>query len=432
MPTFSYRAIDSGGRTVTGEAEASDRRGVLQRLQRQGLKPVSVQARTESSTSRLRAAPATTLRGGSAAAKAAPAVAPRAVSSKKLRPGKAAAVRLTFLQRLVELLGSGLPLGDAVRLLHQRLRDPVLAGVAGEFWKLLSEGRSLSGAMATRKDLFPESAVHLIEAGEASANLVPILNRLVAHEEAMAALRRKVTASLAYPALLCAMAVLVIILFLYFILPQIRSVLDSLGGEIGLLPKILIGGSELLLKLGPFGLAAVIAASFGIQASYQTENGRLRIDTFLLSVPLVGTLLVRHEVLRFGALLGTLLESGVNTTEALRLAERTIGNRELRRRFNQARQQIQEGVSIAAAFRANDVIPDLAADILAVGENTGSITNTLREVGTIYQRELEERLGFLTQLLGGVAFTVAFGLVALISFSILTSIVGVSQSLRAR
>ena len=428
MPVFSYRALDPAGNTVTGEAEAADRKGVLQRLQRQGLKPVAVQVRAERAG---RNAPAAA-RTSATAPLPDPVNPPVAKAPRKLRAGAAANLRLTFLQRLVELLGSGLPLGDAVRLLHLRLRDPALAGLAGDLWKQLSEGRSLSGALSSRPDLFPVSIIHLIEAGEASANLVPILHRLVAHEEAMAALRRKVTASLAYPVMLCFVAFLVIILFLYFILPQIRQVLDSLGGEVGLLPRILIGGSELILKLGPFGLAASLAAFLGIQASYQTENGRLHIDRFLLRLPLLGSLFIRHEVLRFGALLGTLLESGVNTTEALRLAERTISNRELRRRFNLARQQIQEGVAIAAAFRTHGVMPDLAADILAVGENTGSINNTRREVCNIYQRELEARLNLLTQVLGGVAFGVAFGLVALISFSILTSIVGVSQSLRAR
>ena len=131
---------------------------------------------------------------------------------------------------------------------------------------------------------------------------------------------------------------------------------------------------------------------------------------------------------RAANLIGT-LESGINTTETLRLTERTIKNTDLRERFNTARSQINEGLALAQAFKRNAFMPDLALDILAVGENTGHLGQSMEEVTRSFRNELTRRLNQLTTLVSSGALLGANVLVALIAIGIITSVMGLSQSL---
>jgi len=149
----------------------------------------------------------------------------------------------------------------------------------------------------------------------------------------------------------------------------------------------------------------------------------------LLRLPLLGKIVYYSDLFQSGNLISTLLESGINTTEVLRLTERTLKNTVLRERFRTARGQVNEGLSIAQAFKRNQFMPDLAIDILTVGENSGNLVHGMSEVTKGFRRELTKRLGLLTHLVASGALIAAFLLVALIAIGIVTSVFQVSQTL---
>ena len=146
-------------------------------------------------------------------------------------------------------------------------------------------------------------------------------------------------------------------------------------------------------------------------------------------MPLLGKIFYLGELFQVGNLISTLLESGINTTETLRLTERTVKNTKLRERFNTARGQVNEGLSIAQAFQRNQLMPDLAVDILTVGENTGNLAHSMNEITKGFRNELTARLTKLTTLVSTGALICAFILVALIAMGIVTSVFQVSRSL---
>ena len=152
-------------------------------------------------------------------------------------------------------------------------------------------------------------------------------------------------------------------------------------------------------------------------------------DGWLLRIPLIGKIVFFADLFQAGSLIGTLLESGINTTETLRLSERTVQNTALRERFRLARGQINEGLSIAQAFQSNHFMPDLAIDILTVGENTGNLGQSINEVTRGFRNELTKRLTLLTQVVSSGALVGAFVLVTLIALGIVTSVFQVSRSL---
>lgn len=425
MAVFNYKARKNDGSIVGGSIEAAERRLAMQRLQAQGLSPVTLKEEVASTASIFAklGERAKTLRGNKR-----PANATHQEPSKQ-RGARRESIGLVVLKRLMELHSSGLPVGDSIRILSQRLSDKEQRAIVQKLWRDLSEGSTLAGAIARQPRYFPTSISHVIEAGEATGNLAPILHKIIEYMEEKETMRKKMLASMLYPAFICTVAVAVVILFMTVLLPQIQGMLKRLGGEMTWSARLLIDGSSLMAKAGPVLLLLLLLALTGFHQWRRTKAGQRRSDTWLLKVPLLGKIFFYGELFQLGNLISTLLESGINTTETLRLTERTVKNTELKQRFKIARTQVNEGLSIAQAFQRNAVMPDLAVDILTVGENTGNLAHSMNEITKGFRNELTTRLTRLTALVSTGALIAAFVLVALIAMGIVTSVFQVSRTL---
>lgn len=417
MPLFEYRARDASGQSVVGEIDAADRKTAVTRLSSKGIRPLKLEqkhhvAKTEDADSET-----LNLYAGDAKTK------------RSLIKASKETLVLQFLKRLVTLLSAGLSLGDATMLLQQRLTDPELKALSSRIWKHLSEGRTLAAAMGTEGELFTSAQCHLVEAGEASGNLVPVLTRMVRHLEESQAVRKRLIASLSYPMIIVGVATIVIGVVIGFLIPRIEEMVTQLGGELFVLARWLLAGSNFLLKFGPVAIVLIAVGAFLLNRWRKTTVGRRSTDLWILTMPVLGKINLYSNVYSTSNLMSTLLGSGVNTTEALRLVERTIKNVILKAKFSAARKQIQEGVSISGSLQNVHFMPDLAMDILAVGENTGDLVTSLEDINTIYRDELTKRLDKLTTQVAAVALTIAFSIVAIIAFSVALSVVSVSQSL---
>ncbi|MGC6423832.1 MAG: type II secretion system F family protein [Lentimonas sp.] len=426
MPDFNYKARKNDGQIVTGTIEASDRKQATVRLQGEGLNPVTLRMSTDAKPPLLQGlaksfSALNRTKGTRPSASADSS--PKGKSPKRERTG------LTFLKRLMELHGSGLPVGDSIRILSQRLSDPEQKELANDLWRDLSEGFTLASAMARQSKYFSGSITYVIEAGEATGSLAPILRKVIDYLEEKQEIRQKVLASMAYPAFICSVAFIVVIIFLLVLLPEIQKMLEKLGGEMTLSARILIDGSDYLIKFGPFVLVAVVVASIAMKQWRETQKGLHATDHWALRLPLLGRIFYYSDLFQCGNLVSTLLESGINTTETLRLTERTILNTNLRERFNTARNQVNEGLSVAQAFKRNEFMPDLAIDVLSVGENTGNLAHSMNEVTKSFRVELSKRLSALTNVVATGALIFAFCLVALIAIGIVTSVFQVSKTL---
>lgn len=418
MPVFAYKARDASGRSISGQLDASDRRAAVQRLSSQGLRPVSIEQKDHVAQTDDAESESIDLFASE-----------RKVKSRRFTRTPKDAIAINFLSRLLTLLSSGLALGDAAQLMQQRLSDPQLKDLSGRLWRQLSEGRTLAAAMQVESHIFSQAQCHLVEAGEASGNLVPVLRRMVEHLEETRAVRKRLAESLAYPVVIITVAMVVIGIVVFFLMPQIEQVVDQLGGEVFFLARWLMVGSDLLVATAPFLLVGGILGVFALLQWRKTTAGRRATDLWALRMPLLGIINLYASIYAISNLLGTLLGSGVNTTEALRLVERTIDNVILRAKFAAARKQIQEGVSMATAIQRVHFMPDLAMDILTVGENTGDLVSSLRDINEVYREELTKRLDRLISLVATIALGFAFAIVAVIAFSVALSVVSVSKSL---
>ena len=235
MVVFNYKARGKDGTIVSGTIEAAERRLAMQRLQAKGLSPVTLK---EGATG----APSALARLGerAMALRINRNVKGGDGNSQKPRGAKSERIGLLILKRLMELHGSGLPVGDSIRILSQRLSDKEQRATAQTLWRDLSEGSTLAGAMSRQARCFPSSISYVIEAGEATGNLGPILRKVIDYLEEKEAIRKKMIASMLYPAFICTVAIAVVILFMTVLLPQIQGMLDRLGGEMTWSARILL------------------------------------------------------------------------------------------------------------------------------------------------------------------------------------------------
>ena len=421
MPEFNYLGVNSKGKTLSGNVVADSLKEARQNLRSNGLTPLKLELSDSDSLVQ------STRTAGKKVSR-------KEVESSRIKGfvkggSKGEKVGLEFLKRLVELHGSGMPVADAVKLLNQRLSDPVQKEIAGFLWRELAEGRTLSRAMRQLPQFFSESSTFVIEAGEATGNVSPILRKIISYLEEKREIRSKVLSSMSYPIFVCLMAFGVVLFFLFFLLEKIESMLDSLGGELNLMSKILINGSEMLLTIGPFILVAAILFLGGVLQWSKTEKGGVSLDRSLLRLPLFGKIFFMSELFQLSNLLSALIWSGIGLTENLRLCERTIKNRYMRSQFRAARALVNEGKSLPDALRRFKFMPLMQLDIIEVGEKTGNLGNSVEDACKAFREDLTKRIKAMTTLVSGAALGFAFSLVALVAISIVTSIFQVSKTM---
>jgi general secretion pathway protein F len=411
--------------------DASSRKEALRVLAARGMTPVSV-SETAIDTGKRTPASTKAAAGSPDAGKKAP------VSDALSRPGirrpKSSTLsrkqRLPFLQALSDLTGSGLSAGEAVRLLSQRLQEPALRKLCQGLWERLGEGQPLSRAMEEYSGVFDSSTVNLIEAGEATGSLNDVLQRLIQHFTEQRELRQKLATAMAYPAFICCFAIGVIIFFIFVLLPKIESLLSALGGKLPLATRLLIDTSHFFINYGVFAVLALVLAAISFWRWRQTEAGRVRTDEWALRLPIAGSFVTTATVMNFSQTLAVLIENGITTAEALRMTERVIANRTHRQAFTEATARVLEGESLSVALGRTGCFPNLVLDRLAVGENTGNVVPSLKEIGRTYQRELSRRLQAFTAIVSTGVLLFAFGFVGFLGYAIFSAVFSLSASFK--
>ena len=409
MPRYIYSARAAGTAAATnGTLDAFSRREALHLLQARGLQVVRLDEE------------------GGPARETATGAAVQSAEVKKLTNK----VRLPFLEALVDLINAGLSAGEGVRLLAMRLQEPKLKSLCAALWARLGEGSTLSTAMAEHANIFDRQTVNLIAAGEATGNLKEVLTRLIQHFTEQRDLRQKFLATLAYPAFICFLGGTVVIFLLFFLVPRLQTLLGSLGGHLPFATRLLVGGAHFVLYVGPFLAVAIIVGAALFFKWRLTPEGRKQSDAWQLRIPIVREFVIQAAILNFAHTLAVLIENGVTTAEALRLTERAVDNTKVQEVLHEATDRVIEGSSLVASLQRTNLMPPLFLDRLAVGEQTGNLAPSLRQIATSYQVDLSRRLQTATRLLSGTILFMTFGFVAFLAYAIVTALFQVSSSFR--
>jgi len=433
MPQFAYSGRDRSGAAAQGELAAPSRRDALRMLGSRGVQVSSVKEIGDSGAAKdkkLKESRPKVAAAGKNGEGDRPASSFQLSFSTKRDDSPRAAERLPFLEALYDLTTSGLSAGEAIRLLSVRISDPRLKRLSGGLWEQLSEGAPLSRAMAAFPKVFDTSTVNLIQAGEATGSLNETLERLISHLTERKELQRQLLTAMAYPIFMVVVACGVVLFFQLVLLPQLQTLLNSLGGTMPASTKMLVGASDFIKHYGLFIAIAALLGAVSFWRWRHTEVGRMKSDAWLLQLPLMGPFIVDRTVLEFAQTLSVLLENGINASEALRMTERQITNKVHQESFRIATDRVLEGESLSAALTRTKTFPDLVLDRLAVGENTGNVVPSLRDIAKKYQKLISQRLNAFTGVIATGVLMAVFAMVAFIAFAIVSAVFQVSASFK--
>ena len=429
MPSYSYTYRNPEGFLSTQTLNALDRKQALMLLKKQGIVALKLEElnadQAKKSSKKMNLLHWISIKKGATNTKQTG----QNFTKQGSTTAKGEVAGLNLLKRLYELHKSGMPIGDAVRTLQNRLSDREQKALVMGIWRDLSEGLTLAKALSRRTRFFTPSVCHVIQAGEATGHLAPVLAKVIQYLEEKQAIRKKMLSSMVYPSFVTLVALLVVVLFLTVLLPQIEGMLERLGGEMTWSAQLLIDGSNWMLKLGPLLILGLVILIFSLGQWKSTQAGKRIIDKWSLKLPLIGKIIYYSNLYQTGNLIATLLQSGINTTETFQLTEKTIENAHLKKQFSTAKAQINEGASVTQAFRLQNFMPDVALDILSVGEDTGELAHSMADITESFKESLSQRLNALTTIVSSLALGFAFGLVTLIAIGIVTSVFEVSKTL---
>ncbi|MDR2807309.1 MAG: type II secretion system F family protein [Puniceicoccales bacterium] len=389
---------------VTGSVDANDRKSAIMMLKAQGINATSL---TE---------------GGTAGA------GKKNTFSLSMGTNKSK-MALNFLQKFLQLHAGGLAVGDAIKVMRMRLKNPQEKVLAETVHKDVCEGKTIAAAMRGFPDIFNENTVCMIEAGEKTGNLVPVIRNLIDFLETKQAIKKKFIAGMAYPAMVCLIGFVVSLIFLFFVMPRLQKMLSSLGGELPTIAQCLVVASDFALNYWWAILGSVVVIIIGFFAYKSTTNGKFNIDKWSLDIPIIGLIIKENFYCQTANLLSTLLGSGINTTESMTLAESASENLYFRKRFIDSKKMVLDGVSMTMSFEKNAIFPDLGLDLLAVGENTGDLASSFREVFKIYHTALLEHLNMLTTAVTAIAMGTAFAMVGVLALSVIMSVLKMTSSM---
>lgn len=303
---------------------------------------------------------------------------------------------LLFNQQLAALLRAGLPVLQSVQMLRQRSPNPRVRVVLADVEGRIKSGSALSEAFAAQGATFPRIYTASILAGERSGNLDEVLRRYVEYSKSIVALRRKIRSALTYPVILLVGAVGLISVLTTFVIPRFSSIYENMGAELPTITVFVVGFSNAVGEnaywLGPL----VVAVIAGLALWRRTESGRRTMDRLLLRVPIIGELIRQMTTAQMTRSLATLLAGGITVIESFQIALQSVTNRELMRVTEPAVPQIREGKPFTESLAAAGWVPELAIDMIGVGERSGSLREMLDEVASFYDAETEVKLGQLT------------------------------------
>lgn len=389
MPTFRYSAFNQKGAAVTGTVDAASEAEARLHLKGKGLFAKEIAPATEAGSR-------------------------WSFSSGVSVPDLSLATR-----RLATLLGSAVPVYEAVATLWEQEAPGELKRVLGRVRDRLAEGQGLAQALAAEPRVFSESYIGMVSAGEASGALDVVLERLAEFQEDQAEVRSRVITALIYPAIMVVVGIGVMMVLLGFVVPKISAVFESNKATLPLVTVLLIKASALVRKgwwaMGALAILAV-AAWKRVKAN---EEFLVRRDRFLLRLPIAGQLWRRLVLSRFAKVLGLLLQSGVPIIKAMEITGEAVVNREYKRFLAEARETLIQGGSLSGSLKTSALFPPLLTHMTAVGEKSGELDAMLIKAGDAFQKEFNAQVTRSMALLEpmlilGMGLTIGFMVIAVL------------------
>lgn len=412
MPSFTYTALTTTGQQSAGKVQAASRAEAYRKLESQSLTPVKV---TEEA-------------GAKAAGKDKAAAAVQDSQPIKLKRAQL----ILFTEELADLLDGGLQIDQALRILEERQDSVQIRRISVILRNELREGATVSKALKKASPSFDDLYLNLVSAGEVTGSLSEVLRRLAANLTVLQELQGKVTQAMIYPALLIVACIALLIVFMTVLVPQLTDLLKDSGTKLPMATELLMGFSSFLGSYWWLMLAVFTIGFLSFKGYVSTPKGRMWWHHTKLSLPLFGAVISTRLFAQFAHSLGNLVTNGVPLLNGLKLAARGMTNDHLQTVLGKAVALVGEGAPLSGALRKVGSFPTLLIDMIAVGEQTGTLGKSLEKSATRYDKELDKKIKRLTTLISPVIMIFMAVIVGVVAYSIVTAIFQTSQGVRGR
>ena len=372
---FLYSGRNSAGKIVKGTMNAPSETAVTARMQALGLSPVSVMKGSKS----------------------------KGLNREFSIPGFEKRVKLKELavmsRQMATMIGAGLSLLRTLSILSEQTEGRALAKILGKIRDEVETGVSTSEAFAKHANVFPPLMISMVRAGEAGGFLEGALDSIAVNFEKEVKLRGKVKSALTYPVIVLIMSVISVISMLVFIVPVFQKMFSTLGGSLPLPTMILVYMSQAMVWVGPVML--ILAISFAIWWPRNKNTIRVRkiLDPLKLKLPVFGLLLRKIAVARFSRNFSDMIGAGVPILKALQIVGETSGNWVIEEALQKVAESVREGNSLAGPLLDQPVFPPMVTQMIAVGEEAGSLEVMLDKIADFYDQEVEAATEQLTAMI---------------------------------
>ena len=363
---FQWEGRDKRGSRIKGKSLAPDEQTLRAELRRQGVAP-----------SRIR-------------------------KQRRLRSGGKvnAADIAVFSRQLATMLTAGIPMVQAFDIVAQGSEKPAMQKLILDVKADIEGGTSLHEALAKHPLYFDDLYVNLVEAGEQAGALESLLDKIATYKEKTEALKKKVKKALFYPAAVLAVAVLVTIILLVFVIPQFEALYKGFGADLPAFTQFVIHISQIVQHDGVF-IAMVLAGAVWTFIYFKKRSKAMRefLDRLILKVPVIGPILNKAAIARYARTLSTMFAAGVPLVEALESVAGATGNIVYENAVNNMRDEVSTGQRLQRAQENTGLFPNMVNQMIAVGEESGSLDEMSGKVATFYEAEVDNAVDAMSSLL---------------------------------
>ncbi len=339
--------------------------------------------------------------------------------------------KLLFTKHLSVMIKAGIPISEALKSLAEQTKKSKIRKIIENIGDDVGSGKSLKESMEKNGD-FDGLYLGLVEVGEESGNLDGSLEYLVNQMGKQYSLNSKIRGAMLYPGLVMAVTLVMGAFMSLYILPQLVDFFDAFDSQLPLTTKILLGVASFMKNYGQIFFGALFGLIGLIWWSNSLEKLRIFWQKIFLKIPIVGNMGLEGDLARFGQNLGILLKSGIAIDEAILICARTLSFLPLRQILMKVRDDLAKGKEVSEAIRKNGgkYFPELVSSMVAVGEKSGNIDETLQYIGNFYEDEVDATAKNLSTLLEPILLIVIGLIVAFVALAIISPIYGLIGSIR--
>jgi type II secretory pathway component PulF len=423
MPQFAYRARKRSGEMVEGTLDGTDRGAALVQIERLGFFPVSVDV-VKGSASKPGEQPP---KRGKVEISALLPPTLRDYLRRQRRPNLRELA--TYTEQLANLLQSGMPLTLALNSMTNIESKGIKSEVSKQLRQEVMEGRALSEAMTRQSVIFSDLYINMVRAGESSGALVDVLRRMSAHFERFAEVQSKFVSAMVYPAIVAFVGITIAIVFMVKILPTFISIFEGMDMQLPLMTQLLVGVSDFLRGYWWLLIMVGIAVIILVRRYQSSPQGKRAIDEWKMRAPVFGKVIRLNLFGQFARTLSTLLENGVPVLTALKITEQIMPNVIIKEAVGHTREAVTDGKTLAQPLAQSGIFPQLMVDLVRIGEETGDVPGSLKNVAETYEKELDVALRMLTNLIEPIMIIIMAIGVCFLLLSVLSAMFAMTSNI---